>query len=467
MNPSRRPIRLHKLVLVAAALALIVIIMTHEPPGGMTTAGRNALAIFVLCLSLWVTNLIPLAATSLLAIALIPLLGVMQPARAFSFFGNQAVFFLLGVFLLTATMIRTGLSKRVALLFLERFDRSPRFLIFGILVSCAFFALWMPEHAVAAMMFPIVLEVSSQLDLKPHQSRYGKALFLSLAWGAIIGGVGTFLGGARAPLAVGLLQESYGQTITFLQWAKAALPVVVLMVPLATVHLMLLFPPDIGEVKKARHFLRQELDRIGPMTAREKRMGLLILATILAWILLGHRVGLAEISILAAIMLFILKIVHWNEIEDYVNWSVIVMYGGAIAIGKALMETRAVESLILGYLPFDQIPAFAILVILAVISILLTEGISNAAAVAVLIPLGFAIGNKYGLSPLIIVFAVTIPAGLPFCLPMGSPPNAISYSAGYYSIREMVRAGIFMNLAAILVLMLIMRFYWPLIGLVY
>jgi len=355
----------------------------------------------------------------------------------------------------------------VALTFLERFDRSPRFLIFGILVSCAFFALLMPEHAVAAMMFPIVLEVSSQLDLQPHRSQYGKALFLSMAWGAIIGGVGTFLGGARAPLAVGLLQESYGQTITFLQWVRAALPVVVLMVPLATAHLMLMFPPDIGEVKKARQFLRQELDRIGPMTAREKRMGLLILATILAWILLGHRIGLAEISILAAILLFILKIVHWNEIEDYVNWSVIVMYGGAIAIGKALMETGAVESLILGYLPFDQIPAFAILVFLAVISILLTEGISNAAAVAVLIPLGFAIGRRYGLSPFLIVFTVTIPAGLPFCLPMGSPPNAISYSAGYYSIREMVRAGILMNAAAILVLMLIMRFYWPLIGLTY
>ncbi len=467
MNITNRPIMPLKLIIFALAMLLAVFIMLQEPPQGMTMAGRNALAIFVLCLALWVTNLIPLAATSLLAIVLIPLFGVMEPARAFSFFGNQAVFFLLGVFMLTATMIRTGLSKRVALLFLERFDRSPRFLIFGILVTCAFFALWMPEHAVAAMMFPIVLEVSSQLKLQPHQSRYGKALFLSLAWGAIIGGVGTFLGGARAPLAVGLLQESYGQTITFLQWARAAIPVVVLMVPLATAHLMLLFPPDIKEVKKARHFLRQELDRIGPMTAREKRMGVLILATIMAWILIGHRIGLAEISILAAILLFILKIVHWNEIEDYINWSVIVMYGGAIAIGKALMETRALESLILGYLPFDQIPAFAILVILAVISILLTEGISNAAAVAVLIPLGFALGNKYGLSPLLIVFTVTIPAGLPFCLPMGSPPNAISYSAGYYSIREMVRAGILMNVAAILVLMLIMRFYWPLIGLVY
>jgi sodium-dependent dicarboxylate transporter 2/3/5 len=467
MTVTNRPGWPLKLIIFGIALLLVLYIMVQSPPHGMSVAGRNALAIFVLCLGLWVTNLIPLAATGLLAIALIPLLGVMEPGRAFSFFGNQAVFFLLGVFMLTATMIRTGLSKRVALLFLERFDRSPRFLLFGILVTCAFFALWMPEHAVAAMMFPIILEVSSQLRLEPGKSRYGKAMFLSLAWGAIIGGVGTYLGGARAPLAVGLLQEAYGEGITFLQWVRAAIPVVILMVPLATAHIMLLFPPEIAEVKKARYFLRQELDRIGPMSPREKRMGILILVTILAWILLGHHIGLAEISVLAAILLFVLKIVNWKEIEDYINWSVIVMYGGAIAIGKALTETRAVENLIMGYLPFDQIPSFAILVILAIISILLTEGISNAAAVAVLIPLGFGIANKYGLSPILIVFAVTIPAGLPFCLPMGSPPNAISYSAGYYSIREMVRAGIFMNLAAILVLMLVMRFYWPLIGLIY
>jgi sodium-dependent dicarboxylate transporter 2/3/5 len=464
LRPSRSS-RSAKLIIFTAALLLSLLIIGQSPPQGMTEAGRNALAIFVLCLALWVTNLIPLAATSLLAIVLIPLLGVMAPGRAFSFFGNQAVFFLLGVFLLTASMIRTGLSKRVALLFLERFDRSPRFLMVGILITCAFFALWMPEHAVAAMMFPIVLEVAGQLDLDRKKSRYGKALFLALAWGAIIGGVGTFLGGARAPLAVGLLREAYGINISFLTWARAAIPVVMLMLPLASLHLLFLFPPEVADVKKARHFLRQELDRVGAMSSREVRMALLMVVTIAAWITLGHRFGLAEISVLAAVLLFVLRIVRWNEIEDYVNWGVIVMYGGAIAIGKALMETRAIEALVVQYLPFEQIPGFAILAILAVISILLTEGISNAAAVAVLIPLGFGIANKCGLSPILIVFAVTIPAGLPFCLPMGSPPNAISHSAGYYSIKEMVRAGILMNLAAIVVIMLVMRFYWPLIGL--
>jgi sodium-dependent dicarboxylate transporter 2/3/5 len=454
-----------KLAIFFIALILALLILVQTPPQGITASGRNALAIFVICLALWVTNLIPLAATSLLAIVLIPLLGVMEPSRAFSFFGNQAVFFLLGVFMLTASMIRTGLSKRVALLFLERFDRSPRFLLIGILFTCAFFALWMPEHAVAAMMFPIVLEVSAQLKLQPHKSEYGKALFLSLAWGAIIGGVGTFLGGARAPLAVGLLQEAYGMNISFLAWAKAAIPVVILMLPLAGLVLALFFRVDVADVKKASYFLREELDRIGAWTLQEKKMGILILATILCWTTFGHHLGLAEISVLAAILLFVLKIVRWNEIEDYVNWGVIVMYGGAIAIGKALAETRAIEGLIMNYLPFQQIPVFAILVLLAIISILLTEGISNAAAVAVLIPLGFGIANKCGISPILIVFAVTIPAGLPFCLPMGSPPNAISYSAGHYSIREVVRAGMWLNLAAIIVLMLVMKFYWPLIGL--
>lgn len=454
-----------KLTIFSVAMILALLLLIQPPPEGMTVCGRNALVIFVLCLALWVTNLIPLAATSLLAIVLMPLLGVMEPNRAFSFFGNQAVFFLLGVFLLTAAMIRTGLSKRVALLFLERFDRSPRFLLSGILLSCAFFALWMPAHAVAAMMFPIVLEVSARLDLQPHRSEYGKAMFLSLAWGAIIGGVGTFLGGARAPLAVGLLNEAYGLNISFLTWAKAAVPVVILMLPLAWLMLSIFSRIDITDVKKARFFLRDELKHIGTITAREKRMGLLILATIICWITLGNHIGLAEISVLSAVLLFVLKIVRWNEIEDYMNWSVIVMYGGAIAIGKALTETGAIESLIMNYLPFQQLPIFATLVSLAVISILLTEGISNAAAVAVMIPLGFGIANKLGISPIIIVLTISIPAGLPFCFPMGSPPNAIAYSAGYYRISHVVRRGVFLNLAAILVIMLVIRFYWPFIGL--
>ena len=465
-QPSRSSLPI-KLAILLIALILGLLILTQSPPQGMTEAGRSALAIFVLCLALWVTNLIPLAATSLLAIVLIPILGIMEPSRAFSFFGNQAVFFLLGVFMLTATMIRTGLSKRVALLFLERFDRSPRFLLLGILLTCAFFALLMPEHAVAAMMFPIVLEVSSHLKLRPGKSEYGKMLFLSMAWGSIIGGVGTFLGGARAPLAVSLLQEAYGMNISFLAWARAAVPVVILMIPLAWLALSLFFRIDIADVRRASDFLRQELNRIGPMSSQEKRMGALILVTILCWITLGHRFGLAEISVLAAIALFVLKIVRWNEIEGYINWGVIVMYGGAIAIGKTLTETKAIEVLIMNYLPFEHIPSLAILTILAIISILLTEGISNAAAVAVVIPLGFGMASRFGLSPILIVFAVTIPAGLPFCLPMGSPPNAISYSAGYYGIGEVARKGMFLNLAAILVLILVMRFYWPLIGLTF
>lgn len=467
MAPRRRTSFFAKLAILSVALILALFILSQSPPQGMTGPGRNALAIFVLCLALWVTNLIPLAATSLLAIVLIPLLGIMEPGRAFSFFGNQAVFFLLGVFMLTAAMIRTGLSKRIALLFLERFDRSPRFLIFGILLTCTFFALWMPEHAVAAMMFPIVLEISSQLDLRPRKSEYGQALFLSLAWGAIIGGVGTFLGGARAPLAVGLLREAYGLNIGFLTWVKVAMPVVILMIPLAWLALFIFFRIDIADVKRASLFLRAELDRIGIMSAQEKKMGLLILCTIFCWVTLGNYIGLAEISVLAAVLLFVLKIVRWEEIEDYVNWGVVVMYGGAIAIGKALSETRAVEDLLINYLPFGQLPVYAVLVLLAIISILLTEAISNTAAVAVLIPLGFGIANKFGISPILMVFAITIPAGLPFCLPMGSPPNAISFSAGYYSISQVARKGMFLNLAAILVLMLVIKFYWPLIGLIY
>ncbi|MBN2055315.1 DASS family sodium-coupled anion symporter, partial [bacterium] len=448
------------------AVALIAALLMVGRADGLPAEAYRALGIFTLCLYLWVTQIIPLAATGLLAIALVSMIGIMTPARAFSFFGNSAVFFLLGVFLLTAAMIRTGLSKRLTLLFLERFDRSPRFLLLGVLTASAVLALFMPEHAVAAMIFPVVLEVVKALELKPYGSEYGKALFIAMGWGAIIGGVGTFLGGARAPLAVELLANSYGIRISFLQWAVAVMPVVPLMLVPAYFMLSRSFRMDVTDVTRARLFLQNEIRRIGPPSPREYRMGALMLLTIITWVFLGHRVNLATISILAATGLFFLRVVRWHEVEEYVNWGVIVMYGGAIMVGNALTETHAIEWVTTNLLGIGGLSPFGIMIFLIVASILLTEGISNVATVAVMVPLGFGLVESLHISPLLVVLAVTVPAGLPFCLPIGSPPNAIAYSSRFFDVGDVIRRGLFLNLAAVIILILVARFYWPLLGLV-
>jgi len=450
-------------IAAAAALVLAPIYVTpaHLPDGMGLAAPQRCIAIFVVCVALWLTNAIPPAATGLLAIALLPLLNVLPERDAFHLFGNEAVFFMLGVFLLAGATIATGLSKRVTLMALQRFDRSPNRLVAGVTVSAAFLSLWMPEHAVAAMIYPIIVEIVDSLKLK-QGSVYAKKLFLGLAWGAIVGGVGTFLGGARAPLAISMLKQEHpgpGHTISFVAWMVAAAPVVVIMTVAAVLLLRYRVPNDVTDIKAATRMLDGRVKRLGPMSWPERKLAVLGGLTVAAWITLGHRHGLSTIAIISAVLLFALRIVDWRSVQAYVNWGVLVMYGGAVALGYALSETHALSWLVNQVVAADT-PRFVILLVMVASAMLLTESISNSAAVAILLPIGYSLGATTGIDPVTITLAVTIPAGLTFLLPVSSPPNAISYAAGHYSIREVIQIGWPMTALAYLTVLVVIVVWW-------
>jgi len=456
------------IVSVAVAVAVwlflgpIVIKPSDLPPGMGVAAPQRSVAIFVLCVALWLTNAIPPAATGLLAIALLPAFGVLPEREAFHLFGNEAVFFMLGVFLLAGATIATGLSKRVTLLALQRFDRSPNRLVAGVTLSAAFLSLWMPEHAVAAMIYPIVIEIVDTLELK-RGSPYAKKLFLGLAWGAIIGGVGTFLGGARAPLAISMLKQEHSEcSISFMEWMVAAIPIVVIMSAVAVAMLRIRIPNDVKDIRAATRMLDGRVRRLGRMSSPERRLAILAIVTIVAWITVGQRYGLSTIAILSAVLLFALRIVDWRSVQTYVNWGVLVMYGGAVALGYALSETNALAWIVMQVVA-PETPRFAILLVMVAAAMLLTEGISNSAAVAILLPIGYSLGTTIGIDPVTMTLAVTIPAGLTFLLPVSSPPNAISYAAGHYSIREVISIGWPMVVITYVTILVVIVGWWGLV----
>ncbi|MEK7841910.1 MAG: SLC13 family permease, partial [Deltaproteobacteria bacterium] len=166
------------------AIGLIFFYIINLPtPDGLSIQGQRAIALFVVCLILWVTGILPLAITSLLAIVTVPLLGILDKKETYALFGNEPVFFILGAFILAGAVMHSGLSGRIALAIMNRFGKTATGLLLSIFFLAAIFSFFMSEHAVAAMLFPVVLEIAKGMNLKPGRSNYAKSLFLALAWG--------------------------------------------------------------------------------------------------------------------------------------------------------------------------------------------------------------------------------------------------------------------------------------------
>jgi sodium-dependent dicarboxylate transporter 2/3/5 len=457
--------RSRQMFLLAIGVGLYWWTLTADTPEGLSPAGQKALAVFALCVFYWVFGVLPLMITSLLAIILLPLSGAMTASQTYSLFGNEAVFFILGVFILAACLMKSGLSTRVALAMLQRFGRTPRALLISVLLLNAGMSFAMSEHAVAAMNFPIILEIAAVLGLSRRPSGYGKALFLAMAWGTTIGGVATLLGGARAPLALGILKEATGQSLSFVQWSVSILPLVIIMLLVCYVTITLFFPIDIVSVQAADEALRQKRLALGRMRFNERAIATVVLLTFAAWVVLGEQFGLANIALGAVVMLFVLGLVDWRGVEGYVNWGIILMYGGAICLGAAIHQSGAAAWIAQVTISRWATSGAMVVLMLSFLGILLTEAMSNSAVVALLMPVSLGIAREFGMDPRIMALAVAVPAGLGYTLPIGTPANAIAYSSGLLSIRDMVVPGTCLAVVSWLVFNLVANWYWPLLGL--
>ena len=455
-----------KKIIVALGIVLFIALLLLPTPEGLTRAGQNSFAVFILCLTLWISSVIPLSITSLLGIALIPLLGVLELEQTFALFGNKAIFFILGALILAAGIYQTGLGSRISFVLLKNFGQGPKRLLISILLTSAFLSCIMPEHAVAALLFPIIIEIATTLELEPLQSNYGKLLFLVMAWGAIAGGITTFLGGARNLLAVGLLEKNFsGLSIGFFEWIKYSWPMPTII--LVVIYLMIehYFEIDIDDISAAHRKLAKDMEKRGPMSKIEWRLTIVLIAVVFSWLFISKWIDIAIIAILGAVASFVAGVVEWQDIEDYINWGVILMYGGAIVVATSLVQSGATEWLSQAVFANLELSPRIFLGFLAIFTMLVTEGVSNVAAVAIVLPLAYSVGNIYGINPIIITLSVALPGGLAFTLPMGSPPNAIAFSSGFYRVKDVVKLGLLLMFVSWMAYLITSNLYWPLLGL--
>ncbi len=455
---SREPSRRWAWYLAAGLLFLLV---KRWPAPELSPEARGALAVFAAAGFLWGTNSLPLAVTGVLVLFLLPQSGALPAKEVYAYFGSDAVFFILGALILASPVMRSGLSTRLALLAVRRFGEQPRRLVAALLFTPALMAFFVSEHAVVAMLFPLVVELLRAARARPGE-RLGTVLFLALAWGAIIGGTATLLGGARAPLALGVLEAATGARIGFLPWLLATLPVVAGLL-FAALFLLWRLLPERGEALGLAQYLEARVRAMGSFSSREKKTLGLMLFVIVLWIFLGEAWGLGSVALFGVVLAFVIGVADWQEVEEDVNWGVFLMYGSAIALASALKATGA-AAFLAGAIFQGVGSPFLALAGVVFLALFLTEAMSNAAAVAVLMPVALAVAATYGLGPEATTLAVAVPAGLAFLLPVSTPAIAIVVGSGYVRPMEAFRHGLVLKGLGFVFFLLVAFFYWPRVG---
>ena len=469
---DRRPLwivifdRLRRYILLALFFGVFAVLLGLEGPNDLSPEGYKVLCLFILCVSLWSTNLIPLSITSLLAIASVPLLGIMDASQAYSYFGNKAVFFILGVFILSAAMIACGLSTRISIWIMEHWSKTPGQLVTSTYCFAAFSSCFMSEHAVAVILFPVIHEIAQSLNLKRDNSVFGKSMYFAMAWGCIIGGAMTVLGGGRVLLGVEMLEKATAgqQTLEILQYTKLSFPLVILLFAGGWMALKVLFPSDIQNIDRARKALKQKAMVMGKLTFQEKGIALVMAATLFCWFGYGDQLGIANIAIISIVLLFVLNLITWKMVEAHINWAIVLMYGGAICLGEAMSESGA--ALWLAQQLFSGLieSSIVFLMVIALLSTLFTTFMSNSAVIAILLPTAISMSPAYGISPALATMTVILPSNFAFILPIATPASALAYSSRFLTLKEMIWSGSILSLMGLVFYLFLLMFYWPMIG---
>ena len=407
----------------------------------------------VLCVIWWVFEPVPIPVTSLLPLAILPLLGVLSPSEVGEAYGSPLILLLLGGFLLSKAMEHSGAHRRIALGMVALFGgRSGRRLVMGFMCAAAVLSMWISNTATALMLLPVALAV---LDAVDDKSRLAPPLLLGIAYAANIGGLGTPIGTPPNLIFMQVYQETTGQVISFTQWMGWALPVVILMVPAMALIL----------TRNLRDALELQLPEVGPWRAHERRVMVVFGLTALAWITRSEPFGGwkvwfdlpqandASVALLAVVALFLLpsgngqgqRLLNWERAST-IPWGVLLLFAGGICLAKGFVSSGMSELIGLWLTEMTNMPIYLLMALVCLMVTFMTEGTSNTASTALLMPILAAAALAAGISPELIMVPAAMSASCAFMLPVATGPNTVVFGTGQITTARMAREGFIINL---------------------
>jgi len=467
-------------LLLGPLMFILILLFFH--PEGLNRPANAVLASAIWIAIWWITEAMPIAVTALLPIILFPLSGGLNLEDTTASYGHKYVFLYIGGFILAIAIEKWNLHKRIALNIINIVGTNVTKIILGFMIATAFLSMWISNTATSVMILPIGMAIVSQLKDNPKTIEdenliFGKALMLSIAYSASIGGMATLIGTPPNLVLAGVVKETYAVEITFSQWFKFGFPISVLLLFLCWFYLTRIafkfkqkaFPGGSKEIKA-------QLKSLGRISFEEKTVLVVFICTAFAWIsrsfLLKQFVpGIDDtiIAILAGSILFLLpnrkrkeRLLDWDDAIK-LPWGIILLFGGGMALALGFESSGLAVWIGQQMTSLRAMPLLLILLILIASVNFLTEITSNLATTAMLLPVLVSMASAIGVHPYLLLLGATVAASCAFMLPVATPPNAVVFGSGYLKMGDMVRKGFWMNIISILLLTCIIYFVLPLI----
>lgn len=482
----------HQKTIWLVAGVFIAAILYFLDPFGVGGAAALVLAIGGLMITWWVTEALPMPVVALVPLVAFPLFKLSTLEETAAPYANPVIFLFMGGFMLGLAIEKWNLHRRIALNIVRVTGTSGDRIVLGFILATGLLSMWLSNTATTMMMFPIALSVIHVIE-QNHKGNgntrfFAVAIMLSIAYASNIGGIATIIGTPPNVAYVGYIQKKYHSEVDFVNWMLICTPLSLLL--LCCLYLVLvkwLFPNRIKADDQTRILIGEEINKLGPVSTAERRVLIIFAGTALLWIFRSlinnvqtfFKLDDTMIAVICALALFILPagktglseeeedkterkaLLDWEDTQK-MAWGILLLFGGGIALAGAMEKAGLIQALG-NWLGQFSSAGFVLVLVTVIVSVFISEVMSNVAQVIVFAPVISALADAVGMNPLLLGIPMTLGASCAGMLPMGTPPNAIVFASGHIRLKEMVKTGFIMNLISIILISLFCWFLLPLL----
>lgn len=471
-----------------AGLVLALLLPASLPVEGRVVAGTAVwMALW------WMTEAAPIPVTSLLPLAVFPLLGSATMSDVAAPYANPVVFLVMGGVILGLATERSNLHTRIALLTIRAVGTRSSQMVLGLMLASAVISAWVSNTATAVIMVPIavsVLHLVREVDPASAGPKFAASLLLGVAYGVTIGSTATVIGQPPMALMKAYLADAHEIDVAFGRWMLVGVPWAGIMLVIAWLILTkVVFRPEVDRIPGGRKMIHDQLHGLGSMSTAERRVAAIFAVAIFFWVVVPFvadvpavagalpfltSISDPQVAMVAAIACFLVPaerrsldpdgtpLLSWGAARD-IPWGLLLLFGGGLSL-SAMFSATGLSAWI-----GEQVGGLAgmsplvILVVVAVVGLGLTELTSNTATAAAFFPIFGAVAVGIGMDPLLMTITVTLAVCSAYMLPVATPSNAVAFGSGEVSIKQMVRAGVWLNIISLLVAVFMLYTLVPLV----